>query len=85
LATLSGIGDCCARATSGQAAAEPSTVMNSRRLMSVSRAQDMASYLLEQAQRKGPDVSAGMIVERPADIRDGPGAQASLQDDEIDT
>jgi len=31
---ITGIADCCARAASGHAAAPPSSVMNSRRLMS---------------------------------------------------
>ena len=37
---MTGIAGCCARATNGQVAAAPNSVMNSRRLMSLTQAQD---------------------------------------------
>ena len=56
---------CCARAASGHAAAAPpSSVMNSRRLIAAPEAQDEASYRLRLAHWKGAaDVRFGSLAD----------------------
>src|SRR5262249_10809156 len=64
--------DCCPRATTGQATAVPTSVMNSRRLIASPEAQDGASYRLRSASLRDSPMSALGQKRTSGDVKRGP-------------